>query len=243
MVWLHGTQHDDQLSGTTGDDLVTGRGGNDWLNGDTGYDRLYGGIGNDTLVDTDGGALHGGRGDDTLMSFDTAGNFTAHETHIYGETGNDWIWTQDGYADGGKGDDSLFTMIRGPLDGLGTNDNYAQLKGGSGADIFHVYGSHDDGGAVGFAAVTEIADFNPWQGDRLDVATVVDGAWQTRLQTFAGLDTNQDHQLDGYDIATNFGAVYQGPDFHGVPSTYLQVEGDWTVVHGVGAIQDWMMGG
>jgi Ca2+-binding RTX toxin-like protein len=186
-----GSLFDDSLLGDSGTNVLSGGFGNDYLNGGGGGDILNGGFGFDTAGysgsptgvvvsllwhtasggDADGdqlnsienltGSTHddglfgdngantltGGNGDDTLLGF--GGNDT-----LYGDgrnaSGNDSL-------NGGAGEDQLWG-------GLGVDT----LAGGPDADTFG-WASVQETGAYDAATIDTILDFNPAQGDKIDL--------------------------------------------------------------------------
>jgi Ca2+-binding RTX toxin-like protein len=99
----------DWARGHDGNDEMHGDGGNDQLFGDDGADALFGGNGNDWL---DGGAdrdgIYGGAGDDTILGgYGGYGPTTAtqYPTYLYGEAGNDIIYTDQSVITNAYGGD------------------------------------------------------------------------------------------------------------------------------------------
>ncbi|MCA0278190.1 MAG: DUF5801 domain-containing protein [Proteobacteria bacterium] len=189
---LTGTSGDDLLVAGAGGDTLNGQGGNDWLTGGAGADNLYGGDGNDTAsyanstasvrinLDNDGDAttdtasatpsdgqvggdafgdnldsienLVGGSGDDYL-----AGN--SGQNILMGLGGNDLLFGEGGndILYGGAGNDTL-------NGGTGSDT----MTGGEGADTFVI--SAD---AISGSIDDIITDFNPSQGDVLDLSELL----------------------------------------------------------------------
>ena len=198
---LIGTAGIDTLNGNDGADILIGNGGNDILNGGNGDDILVGGAGNDQLnggagndtasyidstvsvrinLDDSGNATtdtssatptHGQVGGDAygddLTSIENltggsagdylAGNSSANvligmggDDFLFGEGGNDTLYggTGDDYLNGGTGSDTM--------------------TGGEGADTFVI--SAD---AISGSIDDIITDFNPSQGDVLDLSELL----------------------------------------------------------------------
>jgi Ca2+-binding RTX toxin-like protein len=191
---IFGTDLVDALYGTTGDDRIFGEAGDDTIDGAGGADFLYGGAGNDFLIGAwqlpgmpagPGIVVDGGLGDD--FGFGGGGDDTVHggggSDRLGGGGGNDVLWAEGSGSDaatdlnhlmGDMGDDHLHGG-RGidTLDGGDGDDRLSvavgsadQLTGGSGADTF----AFDRGtSADGTAQTIRITDFNPTDGDRLDI--------------------------------------------------------------------------
>lgn len=202
---LVGTARDDQIDGYAGDDQIHGGGGNDIIHGDDGNDQIWGDDGNDNMW--------GGAGADTL----------------YGGTGNDLLRGDDG-ADTLSGDDGTDDLSGGAGNdvlngGAGIDTLYGdwgadQVTGGTGADTFvfnRVVDSTDgtpQGTYAGFGnGIDTITDFNPAEGDKIDLHTidaidsnpfdnVVDGA--NDAFTLVGAFSSTAGQLTlSYDPVTN----------------------------------------
>ncbi len=162
--------------------LVIGTGGNDYQIAGSGEDRLYGGLGNDTLGGGKGNDLiTGGAGNDMLYGanghdfiYATSGNDS-----LYGGNNNDYLFGGDGaeFHDGGAGFDFIYAgngadTLNGGRDGdnlfggggndiLNAGSGIDVISGGTGADAFvFALGNQSD----------TITDFNPWQGDRLQLS-------------------------------------------------------------------------
>ena len=214
-----GTFVDDDFVGEDGDDTFTGREGDDTLSGQGGKDFLSGGHGNDTLI--------GGDGDDILE-----GNFDDDSLHgndgkdiIRGGSGNDIITggadadsisagVGNDSADGGAGNDQIKgnggdDIITGGADNDwllgndgddiligGTGDDL--LNGGAGADVFY-FGSKDEG-------FDTIVDFNPEQGDKIQVSASGFGA--TDLRDFRFISGVLDYKGENLALIQNKGATY-----------------------------------
>jgi Ca2+-binding RTX toxin-like protein len=155
---------DDSVTGAAGDGDFAGYDGNDIILAAGGADTVAGNVGADTL---DGGSgddlLHGGKGDDVLVGGDGADQALGErgDDMIQANRGNDTLDGGEG-ADslrGGQGDDLLFGGDGNDLLAGDLGDD--SLTGGAGADIF---GASDGGG------FDRIIDFNPAEGDRVQVA-------------------------------------------------------------------------
>ncbi|MBD2665694.1 calcium-binding protein [Richelia sinica FACHB-800] len=133
----------------SGNDSLYGQDGNDTLNSGGGQDRIEGGDGNDLLS--------GGGGDDGYY-FDYFG--------LYGGDGNDTLNGEAGNDElyGGNGND----LLQGTNGGVGELE---YLEGGLGSDRFILgdttWIGYDDGDSTtnGDSDYAEIADFNPTEGD------------------------------------------------------------------------------
>ncbi|HRL95118.1 MAG TPA: VCBS domain-containing protein, partial [Pseudomonas sp.] len=146
--------------------------GNDLVTGTAEADLLRGDNGTDTL---NGGAgadrLEGGNGIDTL-------NGDAGNDILIGDAGDDILFGGDGndILQGGNGSDSL----RG---GLG-NDT---LTGGTNADTF-VWKAGDLGKDV-------VTDFNPNEGDRIDLRDLLPDLTDATMSNFLQIDTTSNSLL------------------------------------------------
>jgi Ca2+-binding RTX toxin-like protein len=162
-----GSRCDDMIYGLWGDDTLYGGQGNDTLHGDYSYyliapktpkcdnDTLYGGDGNDYLYgDAGNDYLYGDAGNDLLdggtgadTMFGGAGNDT-----LYG--GNEYYIPEgsDDYLDGGEGADMMYGgKGNDTLYGGAGNDTYSfSLNGGS--DIIYDYGSDSSQDRISFDA-------------------------------------------------------------------------------------------
>ena len=197
---LKGEGSADYLSGDGGDDEIDGGSGDDEIRGGIGRDRLKGGSGRDSLDgdegddDVNGGRgdddIHGGSGVDRLRGAAGAdqvrGGSDADkvfgndgEDDLYGEQGDDDIagGDDDDLLDGGKGEDDLKgqdgddALAGGDDDDILTGGAGAdRCSGGLGADRF-VYRRLEDSGA-GIDNRDHITDFNPTQGDILDLKPI-----------------------------------------------------------------------
>jgi Ca2+-binding RTX toxin-like protein len=192
--WLRGLDGDDNMFGNGGDDVLDGGNGNDWLDGSAGVDTLTGGLGDDGyVVDNASDVIveSAGQGVDRLEAqasyalapsveieamsmyqpyiadaFDLTGNDFSQQ--ITGNTGSNVLSGLGGndVLSGGDGFDRLFGGAGNDLlfGGAGNDD----LIGGSGADQF-VYQAISESGLVP-GAIDVIHDFNPAEGDKIDVS-------------------------------------------------------------------------
>jgi Ca2+-binding RTX toxin-like protein len=167
---IHGGDGGDTIYGGAGADHLFGDSGNDKLYGGDNNDVLDGGIGNDTLWgDAGSDQLYGGADDDTLhggADNDTLDGGTGNDT-IFGDDGNDTIF-------GGDGNDTI-------IGGAGVD----VMNGGAGPDTF-VFNSaaeapvpKPDPNNPFFwdqNKFDRIADFNPAEGDKIDLRGIVNEA-------------------------------------------------------------------
>lgn len=141
MATFIGTNLSDRLFGTLFDDIIFGQGGNDRLQGRDGNDLIIGGTGRDYLS--------GDAGDDTLSGGDNHG---FERDTVYGGSGDDLIWGNGDYINGGDDNDTIRLTTGGnsarggdgndalygvDLEDLSENDNSAlnYLYGNEGVDI------------------------------------------------------------------------------------------------------------
>ncbi|NER99463.1 MAG: calcium-binding protein, partial [Symploca sp. SIO1B1] len=172
---ITGTSKSDRFIGGDGSDIFKGQAGNDNLYGGLGDDILEGGDGDDWLADGDdppgaefisirsGGndVFEGGDGNDSLFGL-------AGDDQLFGEGGNDSLFGGEGNdtLDGGDGDD----VLRG-VEPFFSKGNEDVLTGGAGADKFQlgddIFVYYDDGDAntLGTEDFARITDFNPTEGD------------------------------------------------------------------------------
>lgn len=137
----------DFVRGFSGADTIFGQAGDDDLNGNEGADRVFGGAGADIV--------RGGKDNDTVSGDD------GDDVHVNGNIGDDSVSGGDG-ADtlyGGQGSDSVYGD--GGDDLLSGDRGADILFGGAGADRFMIAA----GGGVDW-----IRDFNPAEGDRIQLA-------------------------------------------------------------------------
>jgi uncharacterized delta-60 repeat protein len=216
---LSGGAGDDTLVGGDGSDWLFGGGGSDTLNGDAGNDYLYGQAGNDVLNGGDGAdivsggdgndTLSGGNGDDGMygdasvdsMSGNGGGDFMAGGNDndiLHGDDGQDWEYGEYGndaiYGDAGN--DFLFGNFGNDtlIGGLG-ND---ALFGGGGADTFAFTLNEGE---------DFIMDFSIAEGDRISIASGVNGITTTAqaLASVRDVGGNAVLNLGGYNYVMLMG--------------------------------------
>ncbi|TBW10116.1 type I secretion C-terminal target domain-containing protein, partial [Azotobacter chroococcum subsp. isscasi] len=175
---LGGDSSDNLLTGSAQDDILIGGAGNDTLNGDGGNDILNGGAGNDSL---DGGA-----GTDILDLSDASAGITLTLVQSSSNTtvdlsavglGTDTYRNIEGVHGSGFAD----TLIGSAGDDIligGAGDDI--LTGGDGADTF-VWRAGDTGNDV-------VTDFDPGEGDTLDLSDLLQGAGESNILEFLQLD-------------------------------------------------------
>lgn len=166
---LRGFEGGDTLTGSAGDDVIYGNQGLDLLNGGLGNDTIYGGQ-NDGPADADGvlrlgvDTIYGGGGNDLIYGNHGADSIVVGygDSTVYGGQDDDTIDVESDFAlsnnifYGNRGDD-LFVFDD---QFYGVTD--VTVVGGDGADTLASsptrYSHHID-----------FADFNPDEGDRIDV--------------------------------------------------------------------------
>ncbi len=159
--WNTGDGAGNTLNGTSGSDTIIGKSGADTLSGAAGIDYIHGGSDIDTIY---GGAgddvLHGGSEGDFLYGQDDA-------DIIFGGAGGDWIEGGNGIdvIRGGDGDDSLLGQDGNDI--LYGDAGVDGFLGGNGADTFGFLQSS------AFNAVDTIYDFNLTDGDKINIADVL----------------------------------------------------------------------
>jgi len=182
---IYGYGGSDKLYGGRGNDRIKGGTGNDYIYGWYGGNTLYGGEGNDHIYTTappGGGSsseknyVYGDAGDDYIKSsvqvaiiyggsgsdnIDARGDDMITAT-VYAESGNDKVYTFDGTAYGGTGNDYLTGNGASAVFGEDGDDTLVSdggdqpyLIGGKGADQFDCRGNID----------VTIRDFTPSEGD------------------------------------------------------------------------------
>jgi Ca2+-binding RTX toxin-like protein len=169
-----GTAGNDALTASAGDATLEGLGGADTLAGGAGSDVLFGGAGAD-LISTGTGfnRVNGNAGDDTIVGHSQVGDW------LLGGQGNDLIdATQSSghnIVNGNLGDDVIHGGSGGDTLRGGQGDD--AIVGGAGPDLIFGDLGHNTltggGGANTFVAgagVDTITDFNPAQGDRIEIA-------------------------------------------------------------------------
>ena len=117
-----------------------------------GHDSLYIGVAGADIT------INAGQGNDSIAIYDAA------KAVVYGGDGNDWLTDYSGHATlfGGAGNDLL------------TATGKTTLVGGAGADRFMVMNDWMHNNAA-FEVVIKQNDFNPLQGDILDLTGL--GSW------------------------------------------------------------------
>ncbi len=185
--FLYGNEGSDRVFGGTeadavyggqDDDVVYGNQANDLVYGNRGADTLYGGQDDDTL--------YGGQQDDLIhgnASQDLLYGNTGADT-LFGDAGNDVLYGDEG-ADrlsGGAGNDTLYGGLSS--DNGADGESYDILYGGAGDDVFYggegVDWIYTGEGADRIVIETlngfdVIADFDVAAGDRLAIASNVNG--------------------------------------------------------------------
>lgn len=218
-VTKSGTFGDDDLTGDSGNDTLEGLYANDTLNGKAGNDFLQGGHGEDSLIGGDGDdslegnfgndiiqgddgkdIIKGGSGDDEIAGGDDADNINAgvgNDT-VSGDAGNDQIkaGAGDDILNGGTDNDWLLGNQGNDIliGGLGKD----LLNGGSGADVFY-FGSENQG-------FDTILDFNPQQGDKIQVSG--SGFGITDLSGFRFISGVLDYNGQNLALIQNQGNTY-----------------------------------
>ncbi len=157
-VTVQGGPGDDLIAAVAGRNVLRGNDGADSIAGGSGFDDINGNMGADTLSGGGGDDWTvGGKDNDRLLGDDG-------DDIVYGNLGAD---TGNGGAGadivrGGQGDDVLFG---------GDGDDFLSgdlgddtISGGAGADLFHTFAE---------AAIDRVLDFNPADGDRVQVAAGV----------------------------------------------------------------------
>jgi len=193
------------LHGEGGADSINGGAGNDTIYGGSGIDSISGHAGNDTIYGgDDGDYVHGEAGDDVL----------------HGDGGNDYLYGHIGYdiLYGGAGNDTLYgahSVSQSVLNSIyGTHPaSTKELYGGDGADTLYGYVGNDilsgDAGAdtmtggagsdtfrfedaTAYSAVDTILDFSKTEGDKIDLANLLEGydPQQHLINDFVSLTTS-----------------------------------------------------
>ena len=167
---LYGNGGNDELYGFAGNDFLIGGNGDDILDGGAGNDGINGGNGIDTVSYTTATSAvtvnlslttaqnTGGGGSDTISQVENITGSNYNDT-LTGNTGSNTLHGGGGHdtLTGGSGNDVLYGDI-------GNDILYGQ--GGSDTFAFHA-------GDVGSWSDT-VADFNQFEGDRLDIAEILD---------------------------------------------------------------------
>lgn len=133
--------------------------------------------------------IHGGGGNDRIYGGD--GN-----DQLFGDDGNDFLQANSGddFVNGGAGND----IVRGSS-GIDT------LTGGTGADTFVFDYAGDSRAGDGIDTIT---DFNPAQGDVINIGATVEGygynnSYYWELVNPANVDHTHQQMTLTYDLATN----------------------------------------
>ena len=220
--FIGGFAGNDTIYGGPGNDTLFGSEGDDLIYSGGGQNRVFGGEGNDLIYGGNGGnGLGGGAGNDTIWG--GTGNDSlwgvGGQDLMYGMDGNDELWGADGHdtlyggngndvLGGGNGNDYVYgdagndTLWGGPGDD--------RMWGGSGADTFIFYTNAD---------INRIMDFDPGQGDR--------------LQLFAGLWAGSG-TLTAAQIVARFGSVNE---WGSVVLDFSAVGGTTIILFGFGDLQ------
>jgi Ca2+-binding RTX toxin-like protein len=213
---LYGKTGNDILDGDKGNDEMYGGGGNDQIKDGNNeveeLNKVYAGSGNDNIdvgtVDGTGISyyIYGEAGSDYI-------EVIANEAYVYGGFNHDTIYCSaqycaiegneghdeihinplgpDNYADGGSGNDELYSTVGYELQGKDGNDYLyggGDMYGGEGDDVLegaHPWTQYFGGaGADTFECSSEwghetVHDYNPEEGDKIvnieDCETVVEG--------------------------------------------------------------------
>ena len=134
----------------------------------------------DTIIAPSGKTYTGTAGNDAILGADT-------DDQLFGGLGDDIL-------DGGQGDDLL-------IGGLGSD----QMTGGAGADTFKFAAADVDG----TLAKDTIMDFNTADGDKLDLADLLNGETASNLDDYLNFETQGADTLVHVNKAGDFGAGAQ----------------------------------
>jgi Ca2+-binding RTX toxin-like protein len=190
-----------RLMGGAGTDTLDGRDGADYLDGGVGDDTLRGGAGNDFFFDMQGAyTFDGGLGNDRF--------YGSQGATMLGGDGDDRFFVFDQQANGGAGNDLLqFTLSTGVL------------TGGAGADVFMA-------NAMG-AGSDRITDFNPLQGDVVDLSLWDANEAQAGNQrwSFIGTAVFSDVGQVRYEVQGDRTMVLVNADGRGAPDIELELAG------------------
>jgi len=190
---ITGNDGDNTLRGLAGDDTLDGGGGRDWLDGGVGGDTLRGGADDDTyIVDNIG---------DTVVEYDglNGGNDTVR-TDLASYTLADNVENLIGTRRGAQ------TLIGNDLDNVITSGRgFDQMTGGGGADafVFLAPAATDSRRPIAIGAVM---DFNPGEGDRIDLSAIDANRGRAGDQGFHFVGAFTRHASEAvmaYDPATN----------------------------------------
>jgi Ca2+-binding RTX toxin-like protein len=223
---LTGNRGANVLDGGAGDDTLDGGGGNDTLRGGTGIDTVrYDLAGSGVTVDLAAGFAQGSQsGRDLLSGFE----------NIVGSAFDDILI--------GSGD--AFDLVSNRISGGDGNDRIEGktgsdiLLGGAGADTF-VYSSIIESD-IGFLRIGPdlLADFNPAEGDRIDVSAVDADSQTAGNQAFifigsadftAAAQIRAVAQADGFTLQfnTNHFDLAFGPEFSIAVKTTAAPAASW----------------
>ncbi|MEM6400848.1 MAG: transporter substrate-binding domain-containing protein, partial [Cyanobacteria bacterium P01_D01_bin.116] len=198
---IEGYYGSDELHGLEGNDLILGGSGEDTINGGTGDDDLEGNFGKDILIGAEGDDfIDGSSGDDELIGGSGVDILlgAADNDILIGNTGNDQLEGEAGndylegnedndWLSGGAGNDIL-------IGGAGDDIKY----GGDGADVFFFESPKD-----GFDT---ILDFNPNQGDKIQVSSTNFGL--NNIDKFRFINGVLDFNGENLALVQNNGATY-----------------------------------
>lgn len=194
---LFGEQGWDWLYGGNGDDVLDGGAGSDRLDGGAGADRMMGGLDNDLYAVNDKQDQvieNAGEGIDEVESYIESYVLPANVEHLYLRAGafdgsgnglDNRIFgnEEDNYITGHGGNDELkgyagFDNIHGGDgdDKIWGGADTDVMSGGAGADTFIWMFAEETG--AGRDTRDVILDFNPLEGDRIDLRAV-DADWTT----------------------------------------------------------------
>ncbi|GAB5388064.1 MAG: tandem-95 repeat protein [Alphaproteobacteria bacterium] len=184
---VEGGAGDDTILGGNGSDNLQGNDGDDLINGQNGFDRLVGGDGNDTIFGGNGSDLIQGEAGDDILNGQSGSDL------IIAGSGND-IVNGGGSSDlikGNGGDDQLNGGGgKDFIEGASGNDILTGgkgrdiLNGGTGADIFAYENLNESGKSK--SARDRILDFDPTEGDRIDLSALDGSEDFTLVSGFSG---------------------------------------------------------
>ena len=160
------------------DNLIYGKEYSEKVNGSRGIDTIHGGGGNDILYGgKDDDWINGNKGNDLING--NLGNDT-----LLGGQGQDQIW-------GGSGNDQLLGNLGN--DWLDGGEGEDELTGGAGADTFYLSAGNDT-----------IWDFNPIEGDRLEISLGSSYSIETREQQTIIFTTTGITNINNYAASLDF---------------------------------------
>jgi Ca2+-binding RTX toxin-like protein len=171
--------------------------------------------------------VNGGSGQDVLHAapawFGSHIHAGADDDLVIGGDGNDTIWGQDGSDNllGGGGNDTIYGD-----DGPETGNDFIAggagadtMYGGLGADSFVWFDISETGVSAGFGGDKDvIGDFNPGQGDHINLAPLRNNAGLSNPLTFVDF-----HHQDGFTAA---GQVGWDTDFNGNINIWINTDSD-----------------